>query len=127
MLIAVLFAAAFNLLSGQGGMLSFGHAAYFGIGTFATVHAMNAFGGNGLLPTPLLPLAGGAMGLLAGGGRLVRHPARGRLLRHDHAGPAELLHALAPHRRLVRRRGGHLHHAHAGLASASATARRSTT
>ena len=66
MLIAVLFAASFNLLSGQGGMLSFGHAAYFGIGSFATVHAMNAVGGNGLLPTPLLPLAGGAMGLVAG-------------------------------------------------------------
>ena len=32
MLIASLFAAAFNLLAGQAGLLSFGHAAYFGIG-----------------------------------------------------------------------------------------------
>jgi branched-chain amino acid transport system permease protein len=66
MLIAALFACAFNLLAGQGGLLSFGHAAYFGVGAFATVHAMNAFGGSGLLPTPLLPLAGAALGLLTG-------------------------------------------------------------
>jgi branched-chain amino acid transport system permease protein len=66
MLIASLFACAFSLLCGQGGMLSFGHAAYFGIGAFATVHAMNAFDGAGLLPTPLLPLVGAAAGLAAG-------------------------------------------------------------
>jgi branched-chain amino acid transport system permease protein len=66
MLIAALFASAYNLLCGQGGMLSFGHAAYFGVGAFATVHAMNAVGGAGLLPTPLLPLAGGACGLAFG-------------------------------------------------------------
>ena len=66
MLIAALFACAFNLLAGQGGMLSFGHAAYFGVGTFATIHAMNALGGAGLLPTPLMPLAGGVAGLLFG-------------------------------------------------------------
>ena len=50
MLIAALFACAFNLLAGQGGMLSFGHAAYFGVGTFATIHAMNALGGAGCCP-----------------------------------------------------------------------------
>lgn len=52
MLIAALFASAYNVLCGQAGMLSFGHAAYFGAGAFATVHAMNALGGTGLLPTP---------------------------------------------------------------------------
>ncbi len=46
MLIAALFATAFSLLCGQAGMLSFGHAAYFGLGSFAAVHAMNAFGGE---------------------------------------------------------------------------------
>lgn len=66
MLIAALFATAFNLLCGQAGMLSFGHAAYFGIGAFGTAHAMAALGGAGLLPTPLLPLAGAAVGLLTG-------------------------------------------------------------
>ena len=58
MLIAALFASAYGLLAGRAGMLSFGHAAYFGVGAFATVHAMNALGGAGLLPTPLMPLVG---------------------------------------------------------------------
>ena len=48
MLIAALFACAYSLLAGRAGLLSFGHAAYFGVGAFATVHAMNAFGGAGL-------------------------------------------------------------------------------
>lgn len=98
MLIAVLFAAAFNLLSGQGGMLSFGHAAYFGIGAFATVHAMNVFGGNGLLPTPLLPLAGGAMGLVVGliAGWFATQRT-GVYFAMITLALAELLHSLAPH------------------------------
>ena len=47
-------------------MLSFGHSAYFGIGAFATVHAMGVAGAAHLLPTPLLPLAGGCGGFLLG-------------------------------------------------------------
>ncbi|QBY55589.1 branched-chain amino acid ABC transporter permease [Cupriavidus oxalaticus] len=98
MLIAVLFAMAFNLLSGQGGMLSFGHAAYFGVGAFATVHAMNVVGGNGLLPTPLLPLAGGAaglaIGLVAGWFATKRTGVYFAMIT---LALAELLHALAPH------------------------------
>jgi branched-chain amino acid transport system permease protein len=31
-----IFACAFNLLLGYGGMLSFGHAAYFGLGSYIT-------------------------------------------------------------------------------------------
>ena len=50
MLIAALFACAFNLVCGQAGMLSFGHAAYFGVGTFATVHAMNALTAQACCP-----------------------------------------------------------------------------
>lgn len=98
MLIAVLFAMAFNLLSGQGGMLSFGHAAYFGIGAFATVHAMNAVGGNGLLPTPLLPLVGGAAGLVTGiiAGWFATKRT-GVYFAMITLALAELLHALAPH------------------------------
>ncbi|WP_134682351.1 branched-chain amino acid ABC transporter permease [Paracoccus ravus] len=65
-LIASLFALAFNLLIGQAGLLSFGHAAYFGIGAFAALHLMIAVE-NGLpFPTPLLPLAGAAAGLTVG-------------------------------------------------------------
>lgn len=61
-LIATIFASSFSLLVGQGGMLSFGHAAYFAVGCFAAIHAMNAQ----LLPTPLLPIVGGIAGLLLG-------------------------------------------------------------
>lgn len=98
MLIAALFASAFALLCGQAGMLSFGHAAYFGIGTFATVHAMNAFSGEGLLPTPLLPLAGAAMGLISGliAGYFSTKRS-GTYFAMITLALAELLHALAPH------------------------------
>ncbi len=98
MLIAALFASAYNVLCGQAGMLSFGHAAYFGIGAFATVHAMNALGGTGLLPTPLLPLAGAlgglAIGAMAGWFATKRS---GTYFAMITLAIAELLHAMAPH------------------------------
>nr|WP_198982828.1 branched-chain amino acid ABC transporter permease [Herbaspirillum sp. ASV7] len=98
MLIAALFATAFNVLSGQGGMLSFGHAAYFGIGAFSTLHAMNALGGAGLLPTPLLPVFGGLggclLGLVAGWFSTQRSGVYFSMIT---LALAELLHALAPH------------------------------
>ena len=98
MLIAALFATAFNVLAGQGGMLSFGHAAYFGIGAFATLHAMNALGGAGLLPTPLLPifgaLGGCLLGLVAG---WFSTQGSGVYFSMITLALAELLHALAPH------------------------------
>ena len=59
MLIAALFASAYNVVCGQAGMLSFGHAAYFGVGAFATIHAMNAVGGTGLLQVLVADLAAG--------------------------------------------------------------------
>ena len=70
-LIMALFATAFNLLSGQAGMLSFGHAAYFAVGGFGTIYAMKlAEDGTFPIPTPLLPLAGalvaGLFGVIAG-------------------------------------------------------------
>ncbi len=98
MLIAALFASAFSLLCGGAGLLSFGHAAYFGIGSFATIHAMNALGGNGLLPTPLLPLVGGLFGL--GSGILAGWFATKRTgvyFAMITLALSELLHALAPH------------------------------
>lgn len=56
---------SYNLLWGQGGMLSFGHAVYVGIGGLAAVYAMRWAGAGWLpLPLPLLPLLGGAAGLL---------------------------------------------------------------
>lgn len=102
MLISALFAMAFGLLCGQAGMLSFGHAAYFGVGAFAAVHAMNAFGGEGLLPTPLLPLVGGASGLISG--LLAGYfstKRTGVYFAMITLALAELLHALAPHLKTV--------------------------
>ena len=98
MLIAALFATAYNVVCGQAGMLSFGHAAYFGVGAFATIHAMNAFGGTGLLPTPLLPLAGAGAGLLVGiGAGWFATKRSGTYFAMITLAIAELLHSLAPH------------------------------
>lgn len=97
MLIAALFACAFSLLSGRAGLLSFGHAAYFGIGAFATVHAMNALGGAGLLPTPLMPLVGGVAGLAFGvAAGWFATQRTGTTFAMITLAIAELLHALAP-------------------------------
>lgn len=98
MLIAALFACAYNVLCGQAGMLSFGHAAYFGVGAFATVHAMKALGGTGLLPTPLLPLAGAAAGLVVGAiAGWFATQRSGTYFAMITLAIAELLHSLAPH------------------------------
>lgn len=98
MLIAALFACAYNLLCGQAGMLSFGHAAYFGVGAFAAVHAMNALGGEGLVPTPLMPLAGAAGGLIFGGiAGWFATKRSGTYFAMITLAIAELVHSLAPH------------------------------
>src|SRR3546814_4517064 len=39
-----LFAAAFNLLLGYVGLLSFGHAAFFGSAAYVTAHAIKVWG-----------------------------------------------------------------------------------
>ena len=63
----ILFALSYNMLLGQGGMLSFGHAVYSGLGAYVTVHVLNLIGKGSLyLPVPLLPLVGGAAGLAFG-------------------------------------------------------------
>jgi branched-chain amino acid transport system permease protein len=56
-----LFACAFNLLIGYGGLLSFGHAAYLGSAGYVTAHAAKVWG----WPPELAILAGvaGAAGL----------------------------------------------------------------
>ena len=62
MAITVIFALAYNMLLGQGGMLSFGHAVYMGVGGFMCVHIMN-WGMFEYLPLPLLPVFGGLFGM----------------------------------------------------------------
>jgi branched-chain amino acid transport system permease protein len=60
----VVFAVSYNLLLGQTGLLSFGHAVYFGLGAFIAIHAMNVSIRTGLpLPLPAVPLIGGVGGL----------------------------------------------------------------
>jgi branched-chain amino acid transport system permease protein len=67
MMIASLFALAFALAMGQAGMLSFGHAAYYGLGAFAALHLMRAVEMKLVIfPTPLIPIAGAAAGLFSG-------------------------------------------------------------
>jgi branched-chain amino acid transport system permease protein len=63
----IIFALSYNMLLGQGGMLSFGHAVYSGLGAYATVHVLNFVGKDQFyIPVPLLPLVGGAAGLFFG-------------------------------------------------------------
>jgi branched-chain amino acid transport system permease protein len=63
--IAIIACLAFNMLLGQGGMLSFGHAVYSGLGAFFAMHTLNLVSaGRLVLPVSLVPLAGGLFGLL---------------------------------------------------------------
>lgn len=64
--IMTLFALSYNMLLGQTGLLSFGHAAYYGLGAFATIHALNAVKAGWAIPVSLLPAVGGLGGLLFG-------------------------------------------------------------
>ena len=62
--IAIIVCLSYNMLLGQGGMLSFGHAVYSGLGAFIAIHALNAVSQGRLpLPVSLVPLAGGLAGL----------------------------------------------------------------
>jgi branched-chain amino acid transport system permease protein len=63
--IFIIFALSYNMLLGQGGMLSFGHAVYFGLGGFMSVHFMNYIeDGSFVFPMWLLPIFGGLIGLV---------------------------------------------------------------
>src|ERR1700738_3750852 len=57
-----LFACAFNLLIGYVGLLSFGHAAFFGSAAYITAHAVKVWG----VPPELGILAGAAAAALLG-------------------------------------------------------------
>jgi branched-chain amino acid transport system permease protein len=76
-----LLAAALNLLVSYCGLLSFGHAMFFGAAGYVTAHAIKAWGFDP------------ALGILAG----VGHTSAGHLLFNDHARvfPIGLLHGLA--------------------------------
>jgi branched-chain amino acid transport system permease protein len=63
----MIYALSYNVLLGQTGMLSFGHAVFSGLGAFIAIHAMN-LAGQGALPVPLvlIPLVGGIAGFAFG-------------------------------------------------------------
>ena len=63
--ISIIFSLSYNILLGQTGMLSFGHAVYYGLGGFLVIHTINMIGANKLpIPLPIIPLIGGLTGLL---------------------------------------------------------------
>ncbi len=65
--IMILFALSYNMLLGQTGLLSFGHAVYMGLGAYFAIHALNLVGqGRLALPVSLLPLVGGCAAALVG-------------------------------------------------------------
>src|SRR6202142_3693910 len=62
--ISIIFSLSYNILLGQTGMLSFGHAVYYGLGGFLAIHGMNLIAGLKLpVPLPLVPLIGALAGL----------------------------------------------------------------
>jgi len=65
--VAIIFTLSYNMLLGQSGMLSFGHAVYSGLGAYIAVHALNmASKGQLWMPVSLLPLVGGLAGAFFG-------------------------------------------------------------
>ncbi len=61
-----LFACAFNLLIGYVGLLSFGHAAYFGMGCYVSAYAAKAWGLSAELCILCGAVVGAGLGLLFG-------------------------------------------------------------
>lgn len=61
--IAIVACLSYNMLLGQGGMLSFGHAVYTGLATFVAIHVLNAIGAGLALPVSLVPVVGGLAGM----------------------------------------------------------------
>lgn len=62
--IAIIACLSYNMLLGQGGMLSFGHAVYTGLGAFVAIHALNVWCAAAWpLPVSLVPLVGGVAGM----------------------------------------------------------------
>jgi branched-chain amino acid transport system permease protein len=63
--ISTIFALSYNILLGQTGMLSFGHAVYYGLGGFLVIHAINIIcASKWPIPLPLVPLVGGLTGII---------------------------------------------------------------
>lgn len=61
--VAVVACLSYNMLLGQGGMLSFGHAVYTGLASYVTIHVLNGMGAGLAIPVSLLPFIGGLAGM----------------------------------------------------------------
>jgi len=66
--VLVMFTVAYNMLLGQGGMLSFGHAIYFGFAGYVSVHVLNGIGEELIpyFPIILFPIIGAIVGAFLG-------------------------------------------------------------
>ena len=66
--VLIIFSVAYNMLLGQAGLLSFGHAIYFGLAGYASIHILSAINESYLpaLPLILLPFIGAFVGLILG-------------------------------------------------------------
>ena len=64
--IAVLFALSYNLLLGTTGLVSFGHAAFYGIGAFTVALLATRLHASALLGLALAPIVGAGVGLAVG-------------------------------------------------------------
>lgn len=65
--VMMIFASAYNLLLGRLGLLSFGHAVFFGLAGFSTAHLISSMQGGASAPVLMaLPILGAMVGLLAG-------------------------------------------------------------
>ena len=66
--VLIIFSVAYNMLLGQTGLLSFGHAIYFGLAGYASIHILNGINSNFLpnIPIIFLPLIGSLVGLFLG-------------------------------------------------------------
>ena len=66
LMILALFAASLHLIMGPGGMHSFGHAAYFGLGAYGAALSVQWLGGSMLVGLLASPLLAGLAGLVFG-------------------------------------------------------------
>ena len=65
--VMAIFALSYNMLMGQAGLLSFGHAVLLGMGAYCAAHVVLLVkAGSFWLPTELVPLAGGLGGMFFG-------------------------------------------------------------
>lgn len=62
--VMIVFALSYNMLLGNLGLLSFGHAVYFGLGGFVAMHVLRTVSDAGIaIPIEAIPLVGAVAGL----------------------------------------------------------------